>query len=101
MGNPTYKISRYISIYDCNESGNIGSVYMAEAQLTSKISEGKALIIKTVEPTPKDVELGIVLSVHNYKKNESVIIQTEPAWWYIKRNENLETLLGNPLEWGE
>lgn len=101
MGNPTYKISRYISIYHSDNLYNIGTAYMVDAQLTSKISDGKALFIKTVEPTPKDVELGTVISIHNYRKNESIVIQTEHGWWYIKRNENLETLLGNPLEWGE
>jgi len=101
MGNPTYKISRYISIYHCDESGNIGSAYMLETQLISKISEGKPLTIKTIEPTSKDIELGIVMSIHNYKKNESITIRTEYGWWHIKRNENLEILLGSPLEWGE
>ena len=27
MGNPRYKIGRYISIYRCDEIGNIGEVY--------------------------------------------------------------------------
>lgn len=101
MGNATYKTGRYVSIYHCDESGQIGSVFIAEAQLMQKVAENKPLKIKTAEPAPKDVELGTVTSVSNYKANESVCVETEQGWWYIKRNENLETLLGGPLEWGD
>lgn len=101
MGNPTYKIGRYISIYRCDESGHIGSVYMTEAQLTRKVAENKPLNIKTVEPTPKNIDLGIIVAVSQYYANESISIKTDKGWWHIKRNENLETLLGGPLEWGE
>lgn len=101
MGNATYKTGRYVSIYHCGESGQIGSVYLAEAQLMQKVAENKPLKIKTVEPAPKAVELGTVTAVSNYKTNESVCVKTEQGWWYIKRNVNLETLLGGPLEWGD
>lgn len=101
MGNPTYKTGRYISIYHCDESGHIGSVYMAEAQLMQKVTENKPLKIRTVEPAPKDVELGTVTVVCNYKTNESICVKTEQGWWHIERNANLETLLGDPLEWGD
>lgn len=101
MGNPTYKIGRYISIYRCDESGHIGSVYMTEAQLTRKVAENKPLNIKTIEPTPKNIDLGIIVAVSQYYANESISIKTDKGWWHIKRNENLETLLGGPLEWGE
>ena len=101
MGNPTYKISRYISIYCCDESGQVGSVYLAEAQLMQKVTENKPVKIKTVEPTPKEVELGVVIATSKYKANESICIKTEQGWWHIKRNENLENLLGGPLEWGD
>ena len=101
MGNATYKTGRYVSVYHCGESGQIGPVYLAEAQLMQKVTENKPLKIKTVEPAPKDVELGTVTAVSNYKTNESVCVKTEQGWWYIKRNVNLETLLGGPLEWGD
>ena len=101
MGNQTYKIGKYIGIYHCEESGQIGPVYLAEAQLMQKVTENKPLKIKTVEPAPKAVELGTVTAVSNYKTNESVCVKTEQGWWYIKRNVNLETLLGGPLEWGD
>ena len=96
-----YKIGKYICIYHSDESGQIGSVYMAEAQLMQKVTENKPLKIRTVEPAPKDVELGTVTSVSNYKTNESICVKTEQGWWHIERNENLETLLGGPLEWGD
>ena len=100
MGNATYKIGRYISIYRCDELGNIGEVYMEEAKTSIKLTENKPLAIKTVEPSPKEVSLGMILQAKNYKKELSVDVLTEQGWWHIVRNENLETLLGDSLEYG-
>ena len=99
MGNPKYKIGRYISIYRCDDSGNIGEVYMEEAQTSAKLTETKPLIIKTVGPGTKEISLGTILQAKNYKKEMSVDVLTEQGWWHIVRNENLETLLGDSLEW--
>ena len=99
MGNPRYKIGRYISIYRCDELGNIGEVYIAEAQTSIKLTENKPLIIKTVGPGTKEISLGTILQAKNYKKEMSVDVLTEQGWWHIVRNENLETLLGDSLEW--
>ena len=41
MGNATYKTGRYVSIYHCDGSGQIGSVFMAEAQLMQKVTENR------------------------------------------------------------
>ena len=99
MGNPRYKIGRYISIYRCDDSGNIGEVYMEEAQTSAKLTETKPLIIKTVGPGTKEISLGTILQAKNYKKEMSVDVLTEQGWWHVVRNENLETLLGDSLEW--
>ena len=100
MGNPRYKIGRYISIYRCDELGNIGEVYMEEAKTSIKLTENKPLAIKSVEPSPKESSLGVILQAKNYKKEVSVDVLTEQGWWHIVRNENLETLLGDSLEYG-
>ena len=99
MGNPRYKIGRYISIYRCDDSGNIGEVYMEEAQTSIKLTENKPLIIKTVGPNTKEISLGTIQQAKNYKKEVSVDVLTEQGWWHVVRNENLETLLGDSLEW--
>ena len=100
MGNATYKIGRYISIYRCDELGNIGEVYMEEAKTSIKLTENKPLIIKTVGPNTKEILLGTIQQVKNYKKEISVDVLTEQGWWHIVRNENMETLLGDLLEYG-
>lgn len=99
MGNPRYKIGRYISIYRCDELGNIGEVYMEEAKTSIKLTENKPLIIKTVGPNTKEISLGTIQQTQNYKKEVSVDVLTEQGWWHVVRNENLETLLGDSLEW--
>lgn len=102
MGKPTFQIGRYVSLYRCDESGSPGEIILLEAQLTSKIVEGKVLAVSTVKayPESKEISLGIVQEIKDYKKKESVIIYTTLGWWYIARNENLETLLASPLDWG-
>lgn len=99
MGNPRYKIGRYISIYRCDELGNIGEVYMEEAKTSIKLTENKPLIIKTVGPNTKEILLGTIQQAKNYKKEISVDVLTEQGWWHVVRNENLETLFGDALEW--
>ena len=99
MGNPRYKIGRYISIYRCDDSGNIGEVYVEEAKTSIKLTENKPLMIKTVGPNTKEISLGTIQQAKNYKKEVSVDVLTEQGWWHIVRNENLETLLGDSLEW--
>ena len=73
MGNPSYKIGRYISIYRCDELGNIGEVYMEEAKSSTKLTENKPLAIKTVEPSPKEVSLGMILQAKNYKNQKQLM----------------------------
>ena len=99
MGNPRYTIGRYISIYRCDELGNIGEVYMEEAQTSIKHTENKPLVIKRVGPNTKEISLGTIQQAKNYKKDVSVDVLTEQGWWHVVRNEDLETLLGDSLEW--
>lgn len=99
MGNPRYKIGRYISIYRCDDLGNVGEVYIAEARTSAKLTENKPLVIKRVEPNTKEISLGTIQQAKNYKKEVSVDVLTEQGWWHVVRNENLETLFGDSLEW--
>ena len=73
MGNPRYKIGRYISIYRCDELGNIGEVYIEEAHTSIKLTENKPLIIKTVGPPPQEISLGTILQAKNYKNQKQLM----------------------------
>lgn len=103
MGNPIFKVGQYVDVFHCDELESVKDVFMAEAKLLSKITIGKKMVLSTIEECSKgkEVDLGIVNTTLNYKKGISIIVHTEQGWWYIVRNENLETLLGGPLEWGD
>ncbi len=103
MGNPTFKVGRYVNVFRCDELGSVKDVFITEAQLSSKITIGKELVVSPIGDysKAKEISFGIVHTTQNYKKGESVIVLTEQGTWYIVRNENLETLLGGSLEWGD
>ena len=93
MGKPTYKIGRYVSIYRCDEL----ELFMQEAQIGLRVCEGKELIVRTIEPQPKEVSLGVIVKAQNYQKNSCVDVQTEQGWLHIAANENLEWLLDDSI----
>lgn len=103
MGNPTFKVGRYVNVFHCDELGSVKDVFMLEAKLSSRITIGKELVVtfSGEYPNKKEVSLGTIYTTQDYKKGISIIVHTEQGWWYIVRNENLETLLGGPLEWGD
>ncbi len=97
MGRPTYKIGRYVSIYRCDELGNKTELFMQEAQIGLRVREGKELIVRTIEPQPKEVSLGVIVKAQNYQKNSHVDVQTEQGWLHLAANEDLERLLDDPI----
>lgn len=97
----TYTISRYVSIWHLNEDGSKGDLFMKEAQMGRKICVGKNLIVSTVEPSPKEVDLGMVETGRNYSKKECVDIKTDKGWLHVAQNENLTWLLGDAVEFAK
>lgn len=97
MGKPTYKIGRYVSIYRCDELGNKKELFMQEAQIGLRVREGKELIVRTIDPQPKEVSLGVIVKAQNYQKNSCVDVQTEQGWLHIVANEDLEWLLDDSI----
>lgn len=89
----TFTISQYVSICHCDENGTKGSMFMEEAQMSPKICLGKSLTIKTVEPFPKEIDLGVVEDGHHYTKRSCVDVKTEKGWFHIAFNESLYWLL--------
>jgi hypothetical protein len=84
----SFKISRYVNIWHCDENGVHGELLM-EAQMSPNICEGKNLIVRSVEPTPKEVDLGLVLEGCCYTKGKSVNVRTDKGWWIVSCNDNL------------
>ena len=84
----SFKISKYVNIWHSNENGVQGELLM-EAQMSPKIREGKNLLVRSVEPSPKEVDLGVVLEGRNYTKGKSVNVKTDKGWWIVSYNDNL------------
>ena len=77
-----YTISKYVYVWHSDENGTKGELLM-EAQMRPKICGGKNLVVKTIEPSPKEVDLGVVEFGRAYKKGESVNLKTDKGWWSI------------------
>lgn len=97
----TFTISRYVSLWHLDENGCKGELFINEAQTHRKIGVGKQLIVKTVEPTPKEIDLGIIETGKNYTKGTCVDIKTDKGWFHIAENENLTWLLGDAVEFAK
>lgn len=93
----TFTISRYISLWDIGKDGHKGELLLAKAQIHRKIGIGKQLIVKTVEPTPKEMNLGIVEAGKNYTKGQCVDIRTDKGWFHVAYNESLTILLSDAV----
>lgn len=98
--NENYTISKYVYIWHSDENGTKGELLM-EAQMRPKICGGKNLVVKTIEPSPKEVELGVVELGRAYKKKESVNLKTDKGWWLIAYNEDKTWLLGDAPEFAK
>lgn len=83
-----------------NENATEGEL-LIEAQMSPKIRGEKSLVVRTIEPSPKEVELGVVELGRAYKKGESVNIKTDKGWWLISYNEEKTWLLGDSPEFAK
>jgi hypothetical protein len=83
-----------------NENATEGELLM-EAQMSPKIRGEKSLVVRTIEPSPKEVELGVVELGRAYKKGESVNLKTDKGWWLICHNEEKTWLLGDAPEFAK
>ena len=95
-----YTISKYVYVWHSDENGTKGELLM-EAQMSLKICGGKNLVVMTIEPSPKEVELGVVELGRAYTKKESVNIKTDKGWWLISYNDEKTWLLGNAPEFAK
>ena len=95
-----FTISKYVYIWHSDEGGTKGELLM-EAQMSPKICVGKNHVVRTIEPTPNEVELGVVECGCDYIKKESVRIKTDKGWWLISHNEEKAWLLGDAPEFAK
>ena len=51
-----YTISKYVYVWHSDENGTKGELLM-EAQMSPKIRGEKSLVVRTIEPLPKEVDL--------------------------------------------
>ena len=66
-----------------------------EAQMSPRICVGKNLIVRTVELSPKEFDLGVVEFGQDYVKKESVNVKTDKGWWMVTINKDLTYTLGD------
>lgn len=66
-----------------------------EAQMSPRICVGKNLIVRTVELSPKEFDLGVVEFGQDYVKKGSITIKTDKGWWIVSYNDNLTYTLGD------
>ncbi len=93
----TFTISKYVYIWRSDETGAQLDLYM-EAQMSPKVCVGKQLIVKTIEPDAKEVNLGVVESGAHYTKKSSVTVKTDKGWWKVSYNDEKTWLLGDGIE---
>ena len=66
-----------------------------EAQMSPRSCVGKNLIVRTVELSPKEFDLGVVEFGQGYVKKESVHVKTDKGWWMVTINKDLTYTLGD------
>ena len=66
-----------------------------EAQMSPRSCVGKNLIMRTVELSPKEFDLGVVEFGQGYVKKESVNVKTDKGWWMVTINKDLTYTLGD------
>lgn len=93
----TFTVSKYVTIWHCDENGTKGTVFMEKAQMRRKISVAKNLIVRTVEPVPTEIDLGVVETGINYHKRSCVDVKTDRGWFHVAYNEGLTWLLDDSL----
>lgn len=95
-----YTISKYVYVWHSDENGTKGELLM-EAQMSPKIRGERSLVVRTIEPSPKEVDLGVVELGRAYTPRECVNIKTDKDWWLIGHNEEKTWLLGDVPEFAK
>ena len=94
-----FRMPKYANIWHSREKGNKDELLM-EAQMGEQRRIGGNLLVRTVEPALKQVDLGVILEGGCDKEGDHDF-RTEQGLFHIEYNEELSILLDDHVGWME
>ena len=94
-----FRMPKYANIWHSSKKGNKDELLM-EAQMGERRRIGGNLLVRTVEPALKQVDLGVILE-GGCDKDGDHDFRTEQGWFHIEYNEELSILLDDHVGWME
>ena len=94
-----FRMPKYANIWRSSEKGKKDELLM-EAQIGGRRRIGGNLLVRTVEPASKQLDLGVILE-GGYCSVCGYDFRTEQGWFHIEYNEELSILLDDHVGWVE
>lgn len=94
-----FRMPKYANIWHSSEKGNKDELLM-EAQMGERRRIGGNLLVRTVEPALKQVDLGVILEGWCDKDGDHDF-RTEQGWFHIEYNEELSIMLDDHVGWAD
>ena len=94
-----FRMPKYVNIWRSTEKGNKDELLM-EAQMGGRRRVGGNLLVRTVEPASKDIDLGVIKEAKCDHKT-GYDFHTDQGWFHIEYNEELTILLDDHVDWCE
>ena len=94
-----FRMPKYVNIWRSSEKGKKDELLM-EAQIGGRRRIGGNLLVRTVEPASKQLDLGVILE-GGYSSVCGYDFRTEQGWFHIEYNEELSILLDDHVGWVE
>ena len=94
-----FRMPKYANIWHSREKGNKDELLM-EAQMGEQRRIGGNLLVRTVEPALKQVDLGVILEGGCDKEGDHDF-RTEQGLFHIEYNEELSILLDDRVGWAD
>ena len=94
-----FRMPKYANFWRSSEKGNKDELLM-EAQIGGRRRIGGNLLVRTVEPASKQLDLGVILE-GGYNSVCGYDFRTEQGWFHIEYNDELSILLDDHVGWVE
>ena len=94
-----FRIPKYVNIWRSTEKGNKDELLM-EAQMGGRRRVGGNLLVRTLAPDWKQIDLGVILE-GEYNQDSGIDFRTKLGWFHIEYNEELTILLDDHMGWSE
>ena len=94
-----FRMPKYVNIWRSTEKGNKDELLM-EAQMGGRRRVGGNLLVRTLAPDWKQIDLGVILE-GVYNRDSGCDFRTEQGWFHIEDNEELTILLDDHMGWCE